>query len=130
MSTDEKGPLEFKTVSVLHNSCIKYKNELFEARGDHIIHFISEDCKFTTESIKKLESEGLVNFEALLSTKPQMGHALVFEQENKYIFHLVVKSTYNERPDLEAVRLCLIGLKDAMEVLEVGTCSVLKREMG
>ena len=123
-------PFKIKTISVLPNSCIRYKNEAFEARGDHIIYFISQDCKFTTESSKKLESEGLVNFEALLSTKPQMGNAVVFKQENKYIFHLVVKSTYDERLHLETVRQCLVGLKNAIDVLEVKTCSVSKTGNG
>ena len=112
LSTDKQNtPFKIKTISELPNSCIRYKNEPFEARGNHIIHVISQDCKFTTESSKKLESESLVNFEALLSRKPQMGNAVVFEQENKYIFYLVLKSTYDERPYLETVRQCLVGFK-------------------
>ena len=87
LSTDKQNiPFKIKTISALPNSCIKYKNEPFEARGDHIRHFISQNCKFTTESSKKLESEDLVNFEALLSTKPQMGkRGSVRTREQVYI---------------------------------------------
>ena len=43
-------------ISVLNTSCIQYKKDIFETRRDHLIHFSSKDCKFTTlVSKKKLE---------------------------------------------------------------------------
>lgn len=104
-------------ISVLKVSCLRYKNDLLETRKDCLVHFVSEDCEFTLEISKKLEQAGIVNFEALLSTTPQKDHAVVFEENNSYVFHLVVKSTYDERPHLEILRDCLIGLKEAMLIL-------------
>ena len=52
--------------------------DLFETRKDHLVHFVSEDCRFSIEVSKKLENEELVNFEALLSTNSQKGHYVVF----------------------------------------------------
>ena len=68
-----------------NNSCIRYKKDLFETRKDHLVQFVSEDCRFSTEVSKKLENEELVNFEALLSINPQKGHCIVFEINNSIL---------------------------------------------
>ena len=117
-------------VSVLNVSCIQYKKDPLEARKDHLIHFISEDCKFTSAISKKLEEEGIVNFKALLSTRPQKGQAVVFESGERYIFHLVTRSTFDEKPYLRVLEECIQGLKEAMDTLNVKTCSMSKTGNG
>ena len=55
---------------------------------------------------------------------------IVFKQGERYIFHLVVKSTYDERPYLVTLQHCLIGLKEAAEILEVKSCSISRKGNG
>ena len=130
LTNSKSTPQNPYCVLALENSCIHYKKDLFESRKDHLIHFTSEDCKFTTQVSRNLEREGLVNFEALHSTQPQKGQTVTFEQGDRYVFHLVVKSTYDEKPHLSTLKLCLSALKDAVETLGANSCSISRKGNG
>ena len=127
---DDQNLINHASVMLLNASCVRYKKDPFITKDFHLVHFISEDCKFTTQVSKDLEGEGLVNFEALLTTQPKKGHVVVFEQNERYIFHLVSRSTYDERPSLEIFKQCLVGLKRAMEELNVDSCNFSRRGNG
>lgn len=117
-------------VLVLNASCIKYVKEPYLTENRHLMHFVSKDCMFTTEVSRNLRDEGKVDFEALLSTQPQLGHCVVFEQDERYIFHLVTKSTYDEKPSAEIVKQCLKGLKIAMTDLKINCCNMSRKGNG
>ena len=125
-----QSPQSSVSVLVLNTSCIKYVKEPYLTNNHHLVHFVSKDCRFTTEVSRNLRDQGIVDFEALLSAQPELGHTVVFEKDGRFIFHLVTKSTYDEKPSLQTVKQCFEGLKIAMKNIKVNSCNISRKGNG
>lgn len=117
-------------VYIIEDSCIiTVKDTLILGTG-HKINFISADCMLTTAVSKELEKAGLIKAEKLKEANPQLGQVIIYAENNRYTFNLVIKNTYEERPFLKHVAEAIYALKETMELLEVKKADVSKTGNG
>ena len=120
----------FGTVFLIEDSCtITVKDTLTLSFG-HKINFIPADCLLTTATSKELEKAGFIQREKLKQANPQLGQVIIYAENNRYVFNLVVKTTYDEKPYLKNIAEAISALRETMELLDVKTADISKTGNG
>ena len=110
----------------MENSCIQYSKETLLTQKGHIVNFISADGILTSAINRGLRDAGLMSIEAIKSAEHEMGQVVVLFKNNRYVFNLVVRNAFDERPYLSNIESAVQALKQAMDYLEVPNASVMK----
>ena len=93
----------FGTVFLIEDSCIITVEDTLTLSFGHKINFIPADCLLTTATIKELEKAGFIGREKLKQANPQLGQVIIYAENNRYVFNLVVKTTYDEKTYLKTL---------------------------
>ena len=96
----------------------------------HKINFIPADCLLTTATSKELEKAGFIQREKLKQANPQLGQVIIYAENNRYVFNLVVKTTYDVKPYLKNIAEAISALRETMELLDVKTADISKTGNG
>ena len=67
-----------------------------------------------------------MSIEAIKSAEHEIGQVAVLFKNNRYVFNLVVRNAFDDRPYLSNIESAIQALKQAMDYLEVPNASVMK----
>lgn len=107
------------SVLVLVDGCLKYsKDKLLMGKG-HIVNFISADCDLQSDVNKELISQNLISTNDLKNQNPEQGQVIVFGNNGRYIFNVVVKNEARDKIILNNISQAIKALTEAMIPLNV-----------
>merc|ERR1712142_1443708 len=119
MSGDDAIPPETKNLSTIRG-VIKtasgfvlkeISGDLFDApRSVSLCHCISRDYKLG-KGIAKIFREKFGRIDELKKSEAHIGGIAVLKEKNRYIYNLVTKEKYSDRPTYESLRKSLDGMK-------------------
>ena len=67
-----------------------------------------------------------MSIEAIKPAEHEMGQVVVLFKNNRYVFNLVVRNAFDERPHLSNIESAIQALRQAMDYLKVPNASVMK----
>ncbi len=101
---------------------VEIKGDLFMSQTS-LAHCVSADLKMGA-GIAKIFRDKFGGIDELLSQEPQVGKALYLKNENHYIFYLVTKEKYWQKPTYKSLEASLISLNKILESVNIKDISI------
>ena len=106
---------------------ITYNKDKLFMRNDNLINFTAIDCKIESEVTKELFEHNKFKKENMKVDDSRIGDAIGAKyNKSKYTFHLIIKNSFDDTPDLIAIKAAMQSLKLAMDNLELKSFSMSK----
>lgn len=87
------------------------EGDLFEDKTASLAHCVSRDMKLG-KGIAKLFREKFGRIQELVDAKADIGEIAVLKVNNRFIYNLVTKAKYSDKPTYESLRQSLVAMKD------------------
>lgn len=114
----------------IENACLLHSNDRVSMGQGHIVHFLSTDCVFESDVSKKLIENNLIQPELFKKDEFSIGQVVVFTQNNRYIFHVIVKNKFEDKTYLNILSKAILALRKAMEPLNVPVVRISNKGNG
>ena len=130
--------IKYKQKYVTHKYIVQYGNgmdenyeeiygNLFNSKTESIAHCISSDVKMGKGIAAEFRKK-YGGIKKILDQKPTMGNICVLRRKNRWIYYLITKEFYWEKPTYDSVKKCLENMKRHME--EHGVKSLAMPQIG
>ncbi|XP_046725624.1 ADP-ribose glycohydrolase OARD1 [Silurus meridionalis] len=87
------------------------KGDLFSCPSTHsLAHCISKDCRMG-KGIAVIFKEKFGGVNELLAQKKQPGECAVLKRDERYVYYLITKERYNNKPTYDTLRQSLEAMK-------------------
>ena len=104
---------------------IKYINGDLFTSNDNLCHCVSADLHMGAGIAVKFKSK-FGSLKELREQKPQVGKCLSLNSNGKYVFYLVTKEKYWQKPTLDSLQKSLISMNNLMNMYNIHTISMPK----
>ncbi|KAG1961902.1 ADP-ribose glycohydrolase OARD1 [Pimephales promelas] len=78
---------------------------------DALAHCISEDCRMGA-GIAVLFKKHFHGEEELLAQKKQPGQCAVLKRSDRFVYYLITKEKYNQKPTYDSLRKSLVSMRE------------------
>lgn len=99
--------------------------DLFAGNSESIAHCVSEDFEMSL-GIAKIFKNKFGNVENLLNQEKKVGQTAYIIYENKFIFYLVTKKRYFNKPSYKSLKNCLIDMREIMLINGIKSLDIPK----
>lgn len=117
-----KSDIFYQSVTYKDNYEEKY-DDLFTSETEGIAHCISKDVKMgkgiAVEFRKRYEG-----IEEILEQSPSIGNICILRRNNKWIYYLITKRLYWEKPTYDNLKSCLEVMKQHMKENRVNSVAM------